>query len=343
VIIIAGPTASGKSALAINIARRLAEQGKTAEIISVDSAQVYRHMDIGTAKPTEAELREFAHHGINLIDPTESYSAGRFREDCLATVHAIHARDHVPLLVGGTMMYFNVLWRGIHDYPSAPEPVRQAIAREASLMGWQALHQRLFALDADYAKNIAPTDRQRISRGLEILAEGRKPSEAQNQRAIQATDPSPCIEAFPHSFLAVLLMPEDRTMLRLRIRKRWMSMWENGLWAEFVRLQNRYLLTPDLPSMRCVGYRQLWQYSNAINHDNTTIQPDRDGVRIEADLHEKAVIATAQLAKRQMTWLRSFLHSPPHPQPTLTLDPTTNPLDVLTERVWQDYQPIGMR
>jgi tRNA dimethylallyltransferase len=273
-----GPTASGKSRLAMELAR-----AHPIEIVSIDSAQVYRGMDIGTAKPTADERRAVPHHLIDLIDPTQSYSAGRFREDAIRVIGEIHARGGIPLLVGGTMLYFRALAQGLDELPAANLEVRTRIDAEAATKGWPALHAELAKVDPRSADRLKPGDAQRIQRALEVHRLTGKPiSEFQNQAKAE----------LPFELNAFSLLPEDRSDLHQHIAARFDAMLKAGLVDELRALRRTYELKPDLPSMRCVGYRQAWAFL--------------EGKCGEAQLRETGIAATRQLAKRQLTWLRSL-------------------------------------
>ncbi|NGP54275.1 tRNA (adenosine(37)-N6)-dimethylallyltransferase MiaA [Thioalkalivibrio sp. XN8] len=284
-ILLMGPTASGKTGLAIELARAL-----PLEIVSVDSALVYREMDIGTAKPSPALRAETPHHLVDLVDPAETYSAGRFRREALAAMTAIRARGRVPLLTGGTMMYFRALQRGLAELPPADPALRVELDRQAAAHGWPALHARLAVVDPVAASRIQPGDSQRIQRALEVwqLA-GRPLSE------LQAAGDSP-LEGW--RLLKLALAPPDRAALHARIEQRFRDMMAAGLLAEVERLHARGDLHAGLPSIRAVGYRQLWR----------AVAGECELDRAVAD----AITATRRLAKRQMTWLRaeSELHWP---------------------------------
>ncbi|MFB9243903.1 tRNA (adenosine(37)-N6)-dimethylallyltransferase MiaA [Massilia antarctica] len=282
-VAIMGPTASGKTAAALAIARAI-----PAEIISVDSALVYREMDIGTAKPTPEELASAPHHLIDIIDPTESYSVAQFRDDTLRLVADISARGKLALLVGGTMMYFKGLADGLDDLPVADPALRVQLDAEAAIIGWPGMHDKLRALDPATADRLAPNDAQRINRALEIIALSGKPmSELLAKR--EKTE-------LPFDLLSFGLEPSDRKVLHARIAARFDQMLgardDTGIVAEVAGLRARGDLHPGLPSMRCVGYRQAWDYL--------------DGKIDRASLRETGIIATRQLAKRQLTWLRSM-------------------------------------
>ena len=275
-VILAGATCTGKTALAL----RLAEHYPV-EIISVDSAQVYRGMDIGTSKPSRALLDAVPHHLIDLCDPSDAYSAGRFRRDATAAIAAVRARGRVPLLVGGTMLYFRALTRGIAPLPEADPALRSRIDLHAQQFGWPVLHAELALNDPAAAARIRPTDGQRIQRALEVLElTGQPLSTLQRQ-----------IEPAPFAFASFALMPEDRSELYARIDARFVQMMEQGFLDEVRSLRARGDLHADLPSLRSVGYRQLWSH-------------------LAGDLSLEAAIAggqraTRNLAKRQLTWIRS--------------------------------------
>ena len=282
-VAIMGPTASGKTAAALAIAREI-----PSEIISVDSALVYREMDVGTAKPTAEELASVPHHLIDIIDPTESYSVAQFRDDTIRLVADISARGKLPLLVGGTMMYFKGLTDGLDDLPTADAELRVRIEQEAARIGWPAMHDKLRALDPVTADRLAPNDAQRINRALEIIELSGKPmSELLAKR--EKTE-------LPFDLLSFALEPSDRAVLHARIATRFDQMLgtrdDEGIVAEVARLRARGDLNPTLPSMRCVGYRQAWDYL--------------DGRISRTELRETGIIATRQLAKRQLTWLRAM-------------------------------------
>jgi tRNA dimethylallyltransferase len=279
-IFLMGPTASGKTGLAVELVQRF-----PLEIISVDSALVYRGMDIGTAKPDAATLAQAPHHLIDIIEPTESYSAAQFRADALKLMEEITARGKIPLLVGGTMLYFKALQGGLSDLPQADSDIRARLEEEAKVQGWPALHARLMEVDPETAKRLQPTDAQRIQRALEVWEiTGQLMSDLYKQSAG---------DALPYKLLKLALVPSDRSVLHERIAVRFRTMLEQGLVAEVHRLREQYPeLTAELPSMRCVGYRQTWQYL-----DEEFNLPE---------LLEKGVAATRQLAKRQLTWLRSM-------------------------------------
>jgi tRNA dimethylallyltransferase len=273
-----GPTASGKSRLAFELARRL-----PVEIVSVDSGQVYRDMDIGTAKPSQAERADIPHHLIDLVDPTMSYSAGRFRTDAIAAAQDILSRGNTPLLVGGTMLYYRALVQGMDDLPAADPEIRSALDREAATLGWPALHAALASVDPVTAARLAPNDSQRIQRALEVFRATGKP--------LSSLQSAPKAE-LPFALSTFALLPADRGDLHATIAERFEAMLSAGLIEEVETLRARYRLEATMPSMRCVGYRQVWSYL--------------EGQLNRSELRDKGVIATRQLAKRQFTWLRSL-------------------------------------
>jgi tRNA dimethylallyltransferase len=272
-----GPTASGKSGLAIQAAEEL-----PIEIVSLDSALVYRGMDIGTAKPG-AELRaSVPHHLIDIVDPDQTYSAGRWRADAIRIIEEILERKAIPLLVGGTMLYYRALVAGLDALPQADARVRAELDADAAQRGWPALHADLQKVDAQAAARIAPGDSQRIQRALEVWKLTGKPLSALHGTA-QAD--------LPFALEAMALIP-DRTLLKQKIERRFDAMLRFGLVDEVKRLRGKYRLTSALPSMRAVGYRQVWEFL--------------EGKVDQATMRERALTATRQLAKRQLTWLRSF-------------------------------------
>ncbi len=282
-VAIMGPTASGKTAAALAIAKT-----RPVEIISVDSALVYREMDIGTAKPSAEELAAVPHHLIDIIDPLEAYSVMQFREDAIRLVAEISSRGALPLLVGGTMMYFKGLLENLDDLPTADQAVRAAIEEEAARIGWPAMHAKLATRDPVTAERLKPNDAQRINRALEIIELTGKPmSELLGLREKPE---------LPFELVSFALEPSDRAVLHQRIAQRFDQMLgtrdDAGLVAEVARLRARGDLSPALPSMRCVGYRQTWDYL--------------DGTIDRKELRELGIIATRQLAKRQITWLRAM-------------------------------------
>ena len=282
-VAIMGPTASGKTASALAIAARI-----PSEIISVDSALVYRGMDIGTAKPTRAELAAVPHHLIDIIDPLDSYSVAQFRKATLQLVDDIVARGKLPLLVGGTMLYFKGLADGLDDLPGADPALRAQLEDDAARIGWPAMHAKLAVLDPETAARLAPADAQRIQRALEICTLAGKPM----SELLALRDKT----ELPFELLPLALEPSDRAVLHKRIERRFDIMLDedadDNLITETERLRRRGDLHPGLPSMRCVGYRQAWEYL--------------DGTIDYKTMRETGIIATRQLAKRQLTWLRSM-------------------------------------
>ncbi|WP_081220948.1 tRNA (adenosine(37)-N6)-dimethylallyltransferase MiaA [Pseudoalteromonas luteoviolacea] len=278
VITLMGPTAAGKTALAIELCKHL-----DTEIISVDSALVYKGMDVGTAKPDANELAQAPHHLIDLIDPRESYSVADFRRDAIELIDKLHAQGKVPVLVGGTMMYFKGLIEGLSPLPEASEAVRAQLEKEATEKGWQALHAELTQIDPDAAAKISENDSQRINRALEVYRITGKPmSLLQKQKQPE----------LPYTFHQFAIAPNDRKILHERIEKRFKIMLDQGFKNEVLALYNRDDLHPDLPSIRCVGYRQMWEHlSGECDYDEMVF---------------RGIAATRQLAKRQLTWLRSW-------------------------------------
>jgi tRNA dimethylallyltransferase len=277
-----GPTASGKTAAALAFAAR-----RPVEIISVDSALVYRGMDIGTAKPDADELARVAHHLIDIVDPADAYSASDFRHDALRVIGEVTARGHVPLLAGGTMLYYKALTQGLNDLPGADAELRAALDAEAAREGWPALHARLAAADPVTAARLAPNDSQRIQRALEVFMLTGQPMSALLAAPAQADD-----VATRWRFVPVALEPSDRSVLHARIAQRFDAMLAAGFIDEVKRLRARADLHLGLPSMRCVGYRQAWEYL--------------DGATDYSTMRDKGIFATRQLCKRQLTWLRAM-------------------------------------
>jgi tRNA dimethylallyltransferase len=277
-IFLMGPTASGKTALAVSLVEHF-----PLEIISVDSALVYRDMDIGTAKPDAATLARAPHHLLDIRDPTETYSAAAFCDDALRLMADIVARGKVPLLVGGTMLYFRALLQGLDDLPRADPALRHKLEGEAAARGWPALHAELAQLDPVTAARLAPNDSQRIGRALEIFRLTGKPMSALLDK-VQSS--------LPYRVLQLALIPSDRAVLHQRIAARFDAMLADGLLDEVRTLRKTYALNADLPAMRAVGYRQAWAYLEG-------------GIDLNA-LREQGIAATRQLAKRQLTWLRSW-------------------------------------
>lgn len=276
-IFLMGPTASGKTDLAIELTRRL-----PCDIISVDSAMVYRGMDIGTAKPDAATLSETPHRLVDICDPAEVFSAAQFRQRALAEIGDILAQDRIPLFVGGTMLYFRALEHGLSPLPSADAEVRATLQAEAAECGWPAMHARLATIDPQAAERINPADPQRILRALEVYA--------LTGEAMSAWFERPADNVLPFRPVKLIIAPDDRALLHQRIARRFRQMLDDGLLDEVQRLRARGDLHPDLPSMRAVGYRQAWSYlAGDLDYDA---------------LLERGIIATRQLAKRQFTWLR---------------------------------------
>ena len=277
-IFLMGPTASGKTDLAIQLRQQL-----PVEVISVDSALIYRGMDIGTAKPSKAELALAPHRLINICDPAESYSAANFRTDALREMQEISAQGKIPLLVGGTMLYYKALLEGLSPLPSADEKVRSEIEAKAALVGWGGLHQELSKIDPISAQRINPNDSQRINRALEVFyLTGKTLTELTAQKG----------ETLPYDILQFAIVPEQREVLHLRIEQRFHKMIELGFQQEVEKLYRRPDLNENLPSIRCVGYRQMWEYLRGdYDHDEMVF---------------RGICATRQLAKRQITWLRGW-------------------------------------
>ena len=277
-IFLMGPTASGKTDLAIQLRQHL-----PIEVISVDSALIYRGMDIGTAKPSKAELALVPHRLIDICDPAESYSAMNFRHDALREMRDITAQGKIPLLVGGTMLYYKALLEGLSPLPSADEKVRPEIEAKATLIGWGGLHQELSKIDPISAQRINPNDSQRINRALEVFyLTGKTLTELTAQKG----------EALPYDILQFAIAPEQREVLHLRIEQRFHKMIELGFQQEVEKLYRRPDLNENLPSIRCVGYRQMWEYLRGdYDHDEMVF---------------RGICATRQLAKRQITWLRGW-------------------------------------
>lgn len=273
-----GPTASGKTALAFQLHDQL-----PCDIVSVDSALVYRDMDIGTAKPTQEELASYPHRLIDIKDPSESYSAAEFCKDALAEIAEIRAKGRIPLLVGGTMMYFKSLVEGISPLPEADANVRAEIEKQAQDRGWQALHDELALVDPVSAKRIHPNDPQRLTRALEVFR-------LTGKTLTQLTDIKG--ETLKGDVLQFAIAPKERADLHARIALRYEQMIAQGFEQEVVKLKQRNDLHENLPSIRCVGYRQMWQYLN--------------GEYSHEDMVFKGICATRQLAKRQLTWLRNW-------------------------------------
>jgi tRNA dimethylallyltransferase len=278
-LLLIGPTASGKTSLAFELATRF-----PCDIVSVDSAQVFRDMDIGTAKPDAATLTRFPHRLIDLITPEQRYSAAAFRSDALREMGAITAAGRIPLLVGGTMLYVKALREGMADLPQADATLRATIDAEAAERGWPALHAELARLDPDTAARLKPADAQRIQRALEVVR-----LSGRTLGSLFAEQP---VRRLPFRLLTLALVPADRGELHRRIAQRFDAMLAAGLVDEVRMLREKYLLDANLPSMRCVGYRQVWEML--------------EGQLPPAELRDRSIFATRQFAKRQLTWLRSM-------------------------------------
>jgi len=279
VVFIMGPTASGKTELAIRLYQLAA-----VELISVDSAMVYRGMDIGSAKPSAEELARAPHHLIDIRDPAEAYSAADFRHDAIELINQAHAKGRTPVLVGGTMLYFKTLRDGLADLPAANPEIRRQINDELLTKGIEALHAQLSEVDPVTAARLKTTDTQRVLRALEVYRATAKP--------LSQWHSEQCLNALPNPLLSIGLVPSDRAVLHRRIALRFQQMMERGFLDEVKQLYQRDDLNIDLPSIKCVGYRQLWQHL--------------DGVLSIEEAIERGIIATRQLAKRQFTWLRSW-------------------------------------
>lgn len=273
-----GPTAAGKTALAIELCQHL-----DTEVVSVDSALVYKGMDIGTAKPDADELALAPHHLIDIIDPLESYSVADFRKDACRHIDALHQQGKVPILVGGTMMYFKGLIDGLSPLPEADPGIRAQLEIEANQLGWPELHKQLTYIDPQAAEKISENDSQRINRALEVYRiSGKTMTELQQQK--QAP--------LPYEFHQFAIAPSDRKVLHQRIEQRFQIMLDQGFKNEVLTLYQREDLHPDLPSIRCVGYRQMWEHlAGECDYEQMVF---------------KGVAATRQLAKRQLTWLRGW-------------------------------------
>lgn len=306
VVLLMGPTASGKSALALALAEAFG-----GEVVSVDSAQVYRGMDVGTAKPDVATRARVPHHLIDVVDPSQSYSAARFAADARAAIADIRSRGRLPVVAGGTMLYFRALTEGLSDLPAADPAVRAQIDAEAARRGWPALHAELARLDPATAARLKPTDAQRIQRALEVVrGTGTPLSSLQGRRSAEPLG----------DVVRIALMPGDRARLHEAIARRFDAMLAAGLVEELAALRKRHALHANLPSMRCVGYRQAWRYlDGAIGRD---------------ELRATGVAATRQLAKRQFTWLRAV--------DALRVDPqATDPWPAVRAEVERSLAVIG--
>lgn len=279
VVFLIGPTAAGKSAASLALAKHW-----PIEIIAMDSATIYRGMDIGTAKPSLSERQAIPHHLLDIVDPAESYDVASFVADCVRLVHAIQQRGHRAVICGGTMMYYHALTRGLSPVPTSTEEVRAAVSAQAKQYGWPALHHRLTQLDPELAQRIAPNDSQRIGRAIEVYEQTGIP--------LSVWQKKPRHREFQFPFLTLSIEPLQRQHLHPRIRERFLSMMQAGFLEEVQRLFQRGDLHDQLPSIRSVGYRQLWHHLLGHYDLDTAV--------------EKGIHATEQLAKRQMTWLRSL-------------------------------------
>jgi tRNA dimethylallyltransferase len=298
-VLLMGPTASGKSALAMALAQRFG-----GEIVSVDSAQVYRGMDIGTAKPSPAEQAQIPHHLLDMLDPTQSFSAATFVREAQAAVAAIRGRGRMPILAGGTMLYFKALLEGLSALPQADAAIRAELDAQAARDGWPALHAELARVDPVTAARLPPADAQRIQRALEVhRITGQPLSALQGHRAIAP--------AALGRTVAMALIPAERARLHAAIAQRFDAMLAQGLVDELRGLRARHPLSPEMPSMRCVGYRQAWEYM--------------EGAIDARELRDRGIAATRQLAKRQLTWLRST--------PALALDPGAGDLEAIAAKL----------
>ncbi|MWN32633.1 tRNA (adenosine(37)-N6)-dimethylallyltransferase MiaA [Gilliamella sp. Pra-s65] len=278
IISLMGPTASGKTAFAMMLYDRY-----PVDIISVDSALIYRGMDIGTAKPTKEEQKKYPHKLIDICDPAESYSAANFRQDALMEIEKSLEKGRIPLLVGGTMLYFKALIEGLSPLPAANSEIREQIENKANKLGWKAIHEELKKVDPVSAERIHPNDPQRLNRALEVyLISGKSLTELTRESG----------KALPYDIMQFAIMPQDRSQLHERIEQRFLQMLDDGFENEVKVLMQRADLHLNLPSIRCVGYRQMWEYLNGdTSYDEMVF---------------KGICATRQLAKRQITWLRNW-------------------------------------
>lgn len=312
VVLLMGPTAAGKTAVAIELAQQL-----PVELINVDSALVYKGLDIGAARPTPEELAKAPHRLLGIREPWEPYSAAEFRRDALAEIKAIHAIGRIPLLVGGTMMYFRALVEGLAALPAADATLRAQLEAQAAEKGWPYLHARLAEVDAKTAARLAPQDSQRIQRALEVYELTGKPlSEHHAEQQAQK-------ESFPYPLFQFAVAPSNRSLLHERIALRLEQMFAQGMVEEVAALKAHPKLTGGEPAMRSVGYRQVWQY----------LAGEYDG----ATMRHKALVATRQLAKRQLTWLRSWpeVH---------WLDPTTeDAVGIIVKQLHDGVPEIGAK
>jgi tRNA dimethylallyltransferase len=296
VIAIVGPTASGKSSLAMAITRSAKQLGKTIEIISMDSALVYRGMDIGTAKPSKSEMQEVRHHGIDIAEPEDPYSAAKFVHDAKRWLKEIRERNNIPLIVGGTMLYWRALAHGLSNMPAASPEVRAEIELRAAKLGWPAIHDELRQVDPETAARLEKNDAQRVQRALEVyLLSGKPMSEwlqEQPKESGRGEADDKADNDVPINLRLISIEPSDRSVLHDRIAKRFEVMMAEGFLDEMKALRQNPRLHPDLPSMRAVGYRQAWDHLDG----NITFQ----------EFQDQAIAATRQLAKRQLTWLRGM-------------------------------------
>lgn len=295
VITIVGPTASGKSSLAMAIARSAKQLGQTIEIISMDSALVYKGMDIGTAKPSKSEMQEVPHHGIDIAEPEDPYSAAKFAHDAKQWLKEIRARNNIPLIVGGTMLYWRALAHGLSNMPAASPGIRAEIESRAAKLGWPAIHEELAQVDPETAARLEKNDAQRVQRALEIYLQSGKPMSEWLQEQPKDSgrgEGSGEDHNAPMNLRLISIEPSDRSVLHERIAKRFEIMMAEGFLDEMKALRQNPRLHPDLPSMRAVGYRQAWDHLDG----NITFQ----------EFQDQAIAATRQLAKRQLTWLRGM-------------------------------------
>ena len=306
IVCLMGTTATGKTDIAVSLVKN-----NPYEIISVDSAMVYRGMNIGTAKPDVKTLAIAPHHLIDICDPTESYSVASFRLDAIRLIKEIHEREHIPLLVGGTMLYFHALLNGLAELPKADPTIRAEIEAEAAKKGWEAMHAELAVIDPEAAKKIHPNDPQRLQRALEVYRITGEPLTKLQTKHAQQTQP------FNASKFA--LIPENRSWLHERITQRFHSMLEQGFVEEVSRFYKHEAMHPGLPSMRSVGYRQAWQYlEGELNY---------------SEMVGKGIIATRQLAKRQLTWMRSDKELTIIDPQKLSRDEIVSALELITKSI----------
>lgn len=292
IIAITGPTASGKTDLAIQLAKHF-----SVELINMDSAQIYRDMNIGTAKITEKEQQQYPHHLMNILTPEQRYSAAQFCRDVSRLVPEIDARGKVPVLVGGTLLYYKALLDGLADLPAADPALRRLLHQEIAEHGYQKLHAELVAIDPELAGKIQGNDTQRLVRFVEIARlTGQAPSRQFRQTTVKS----------PFQFFHICFFPENRAWLHARIEKRFDQMLEQGLIEEVKQLRETYQLSPELPSMRCAGYRQVWDYLNGQYDDLSADKHNQAQNTPWQEMRNRGIFATRQLAKRQLTWLRKI-------------------------------------